>query len=199
MRGDDAAADVLARLSDAQLEALAAKCEAHTAPTGARSGRRRGIPSAVDAVDALASAWRLHPGLTGAGVALSLRSGLRARRGPDSRGARPAWTGPETIGEQRLTAAVLHERPSRPFGTLAGINRWCRPTEQRDVGSVMHAKLLVIDGRQAFIGSANLTHRALHANLESGLLVNDADVAAEFEGHLRHLMTTGVLRRDKTS
>lgn len=248
MTVDDAVAGVLARLSDAQLEALAAKCEAHAAPTGSLGQVVAGAsPSAVDAVDTLASAWRSHLALTGSGLALSLRIGLRARRGADARGSRPVWTGPETIGEQRLTAAVLHELltaarerillvsfaaytlpevaadleaavarrsevdvvfetttdsagrydgPSRPFGTVGGINRWCWPAEQRHVAAVLHAKLLVIDGRRAFIGSANLTHKALHANLEAGLLVNDADVAAELEGHVRQLMATGVLRRD---
>ncbi|MGI8410888.1 MAG: DISARM system phospholipase D-like protein DrmC, partial [Solirubrobacteraceae bacterium] len=184
----------------------------------------------------LSSDWRATPGLTGPGVALALRAGLRARRDADARRSRPVWTGPSSVGERRLTAAVLHELiataskrillvsyaaytlpelaadleaavgrdcevdvvfetatdsagqysgPHRPFGQIAGINRWRWPPEHRPTGAVLHAKLLVIDGHSALIGSANLTDRALHANLEAGLLVHDPEVAAELEGHIR--------------
>jgi len=44
-----------------------------------------------------------------AGVSLALLTGLRARISAESRRARPVWTGPGATGEQRLTAAVLHE------------------------------------------------------------------------------------------
>jgi phosphatidylserine/phosphatidylglycerophosphate/cardiolipin synthase-like enzyme len=202
-------------------------------------------PGAVDAVAALTSAWSSHPNLTGPGIALGLRSGLRARRDADARRSRPVWTGPETVGEQRLTAAVLHELivgartrislvsyaaytlsevaadleaavargcridvvfettedssggyegpRNQPFGQVAGIARWRWPAEKRDVGAVLHAKLLVIDGRRALVGSANLTHRALTANLEAGVLIEDHDLAASLEGHVRGLISTGTL------
>lgn len=81
-----------------------------------------------------------------------------------------------------------------PFGTVAGLRRWHWPSDQRQVaGAVLHAKLLVVDGRRALVGSANLTHRALTANLEAGVLVNDPAVASSFEEHVRRLMTDGVL------
>ena len=248
MNVDAALAAVLDRLSDAQVEALAATCEAHAGPaTGLGHVVAGASPGAVDAVAALTSAWSSHPNLTGPGIALGLRSGLRARRDADARRSRPVWTGPETVGEQRLTAAVLHELivgarkrillvsyaaytlsevaadleaavargcrvdvvfettedssggyegpTNQPFGQVAGITRWRWPAEKRDVGAVLHAKLLVIDGRRALVGSANLTHRALTANLEAGVLIEDHDLAASLEGHVRGLISTGTLVR----
>lgn len=57
----------------------------------------------------------------------------------------------------------------------------------------MHAKVLVVDGRRALVGAANLTHRALTANLEAGVLIEDAEVAADLETHVRGLMRAGTL------
>jgi phosphatidylserine/phosphatidylglycerophosphate/cardiolipin synthase-like enzyme len=58
---------------------------------------------------------------------------------------------------------------------------------------VLHAKVLVIDGCRALVGSANLTYRALHNNLEAGILVEDPALAASIERHIRSLMESGVL------
>jgi putative cardiolipin synthase len=244
---DDAVATVLDRLSDAQVEALAAACEPLATPIAGIAHVVSGAPpGAGDAVAALTTAWRACPDLSGSGVALALRTGLAARRNAAARRARPVWTGPATIGEQRLTAAVLHELlasarerillvsyaaytlpevaadleaavqrgcqvdvvfettedsagayagPERPFAQVEGANRWRWPSEQRDGGAVLHAKLLVIDGRRAFLGSANLTARALQNNLEVGVVTNDADLAGQLERHVRRLMSSGILCR----
>jgi len=45
------------------------------------------------------------------------------------------------------------------------------------------------------VGSANLTHRALTANLEAGVLVEDPDLASSIERHIRMLMAEEVLLR----
>ena len=58
---------------------------------------------------------------------------------------------------------------------------------------MLHAKLLIVDGRRALVGSANLTHRALTANLEAGVLIEDPDVAAGLEEHVLDLMAGGTL------
>jgi phosphatidylserine/phosphatidylglycerophosphate/cardiolipin synthase-like enzyme len=76
---------------------------------------------------------------------------------------------------------------------VEGITRWRWPADHRAAGAVLHAKLLVIDGRRALVGSANLTHRALTANLEAGVLVEDPDLAAELETHVQNLISTGTL------
>lgn len=237
---------VLARLSDAQVEALAAACGGRPRPHGSLTNVVAGAaPGAHDAIRALATAWSSEAALTGDGVALSLRVGLHARREADARRSRPVWTGPGATGDQRLTAAVLHELvvharerillvsfaaftlaelavdleeavqrdcevdvvfeteedsagaysgpQSKPFGAVTGARRWRWPSEHRSAGAVLHAKLLVVDGRRALVGSANLTHRALTANLEAGVLIEDPELAAELEAHVRTLITDGAL------
>ena len=249
MNVDDTVAAVLERLSDAQIESLADTCEPLRRPTSGLATVVAGAPPAsVDAVTAVASAWATSPELTGAGIALALRSALRARREADRRQARPVWTGPGSVGVQRLTSAVLHglvtgarERillvsyaaytlpelaadladaigrgcdvdvvfeteedsagaysgpHSKPFGAVTGLRRWRWPPGQRDQpGAALHAKVLVVDGCRALVGSANLTHRALQANLEAGVLVEDEAVAAALERHVRSLMDEGTLVR----
>jgi phosphatidylserine/phosphatidylglycerophosphate/cardiolipin synthase-like enzyme len=241
-----AVADVLARLSDPQVEALAAACGTCERPDGSIAQVAAGAsPGAHDAVAELAAAWASCPSLKGNGVALALRVGLRARQDADARRSRAVWTGPGAVGERRLTAAVLHELvcdaserimlvsfaaytlpelaadleaasgrgcavdivfeteedsagaysgpQSMPFGALSGAHRWRWPAARRVPGALLHAKLLVVDGRRALIGSANLTHRALTANLEAGILIEDRQLAAVLETHIRGLIATGVL------
>ena len=248
MNVDAALATVVERLSDDQVQALADTCESLSSPDPRIAKVTAGAPpGSGDAVAALAKAWHERPGLTGAGVALALRLGLVARRGAHARRVRPVWTGPGTLGEQRLTAAVLHELlvsaserillvsyaaytlpevatdleaavdrgcqvdvvfettedsvgaytgPERPFAQLTGINRWRWPPDQRNEGAVLHAKLLVVDGQHAFVGSANLTRRALNANIEAGVLVRDAAFAGSLEHHIDGLIASGTLTRE---
>ncbi len=84
---------------------------------------------------------------------------------------------------------------STPFGAVQGIRRWRWPADQREPGGLLHAKVLAVDGRRALVGSANLTYRALTANIEAGVLVEDPDLAASIEQHVRTLMDQGVLLR----
>lgn len=252
MTVQQALTDVLDRLSDSQVLALATACEPLNTPDHTTVLVPAGAPLAtVGAVDALASTWKSTPVLTGAGIALALRTGLAARRDIDARRTRAVWTGPGATGEQRLTAAVLHELlagadkrillvsyaaftlteiaadleaavargccvdvvfettddsdgqysgpHNQPFGTIAGITRWRWPAEHRTGGAVLHAKLLVVDGQRAFVGSANLTARALAHNLEVGVLVRDAVVAAQLEKHVIALMLAGTLIKSPTA
>lgn len=244
--GLDLAVDrVLQRLSDGQVEALASACDKQMQPDGALASAVHGAPPASQAaVTALVSAWTASPRLTGTGVALALRTGLRARQVAEACRSRPVWTGPGASGEQRLTAAVLHDLvasanqrvllvsyaaftltslasdltdavargctvdvvfeteedssgsysgQSTPFANVAGITRWRWPAEQRGNGAALHAKVLVIDGARALVGSANLTRRALTANLEAGVLIADPRIAGALEKHVRALMASGTL------
>jgi phosphatidylserine/phosphatidylglycerophosphate/cardiolipin synthase-like enzyme len=102
----------------------------------------------------------------------------------------------DVVFETGEDSAGSYTGPERPFARVAGINRWRWPADQREDGAVLHAKLLVIDSRRAFLGSANLTARALHRNLEVGVVTHDRDLAAQLENHVRRLMTAGILRRD---
>jgi cardiolipin synthase A/B len=239
-------ADVLLRLSDAQVETLVATCRGRKHPSNKLAQLAQGgTPGAQDALAELIAAWEASTSLSGDGLALALHVGLKARQDAARRRARPVWTGPGAAGEQRLTAAVLHElvahadervllvsyaaftlselasdleaavargcevdvlfeteddsagaysgAKSTPFGAVAGIKRWHWPNAHRPPGALLHAKLLVVDGRRALVGSANLTHRALSANLEAGVLIEDAELAASFEAHVRSLMSDGTL------
>jgi len=243
--------DVLARLSDAQVEALAGGCALHQRPRGSLTQIAAGAsPGAHDSIAALTQAWASQPTLTGDGIALALRVGLRARRDADERRSRPVWTGPGAAGDQRLTAAVLHELvaqarrrillvsfaaytlpelaadledaivrgcqvdvvfeteedsagtytgpQAKPFGAITGAHRWRWPAAHRTPGAVLHAKLLIVDGRRALVGSANLTYRALTANLEAGVLIEDHDLAADLEAHVLNLMEDGTLALEES-
>ncbi len=237
---------VLDRLSVAQIESLAAAAGGGATPDGSLAQSVVGAqPAAHAAVASLAASWASAPGVTGPGIALALRTGLRARVAAEAWRSSPVWTGPEAAGEQRLTASVLHElvagarrrvllvsfaahtlpsfaadleaavergctvdvvfetgtdsaggyssHDARPFGDVPGIRRWHWPAEQRNHGALLHAKALIIDGERALVGSANLTKRALTANLEVGVLVRDPAVARAMEQHLAGLMAQDVL------
>ena len=237
---------LLGRLSDAQLVALADACEPLARPAPACVAALAGAsPAALDAVGELTEAWALDPAMTGSGIALALRIGAAARRRHQDARPRPVWTGPGAAGEERLTAAVLHELLAHArerillvsyaahtlpevaadlraavvrgcqvdvvfettednrafqggdtaFAAIAGITRWRWPAQRRDAGAALHAKLLVVDGQRALVGSANLTHYALALNLEVGLTLTDPEVASALESHVRGLMQAGVLVR----
>ena len=81
-----------------------------------------------------------------------------------------------------------------PFGAVNGLRRWRWPPDQRiEVGALLHAKLLIVDGKRVLVTSGNLTSRALNANIEAGLVVEDEAVASDVERHIRELMRRGVL------
>ena len=63
------------------------------------------------------------------------------------------------------------------------------------VHSALHAKCVVIDGREALVTSANFTEAAQERNIELGLLVNSPAVAGQIEGHFYSLIRNGHLER----
>jgi phosphatidylserine/phosphatidylglycerophosphate/cardiolipin synthase-like enzyme len=104
----------------------------------------------------------------------------------------------DVVFETEEDSAGTYAGPqSRPFGAVDGIQRWRWPADQRIAGALLHAKVLVVDGRRALVGSANLTHRALTANLEAGILIEDEALAAELEAHVRSLISSATLVRDE--
>jgi len=244
----DAIGAVVDQLGDAQIEDLAARCERGASPSALAAAVPGAGPGGKDAVARLAAAWAAAGNrLTGPGLALALRIGLRERAHARERRAQPVWTGPGAAGSERLTASVLHELlcsagervllvsyaaftlkeiavdleaavgrgctvdvvfetdadsggsytgPDAPFGAVEGIRRWRWPADRRPAtGAALHAKLLVVDRRRALIGSANLTYRALHDNLEAGVLISDRAVASALDEHVRTLMRTGTFDR----
>ena len=61
--------------------------------------------------------------------------------------------------------------------------------------SSMHAKCVVMDGREALVTSANFTEAAQERNIELGLLVSSQSVARKIEEHFMSLITNGNLAR----
>jgi len=61
-----------------------------------------------------------------------------------------------------------------------------------DAGDVsrasLHAKCVVVDGKRAFIGSANFTEAAQLRNIEIGLVAYRSDVASAVERHFDGLI-----------
>lgn len=45
----------------------------------------------------------------------------------------------------------------------------------------MHAKMVLVDGEVAYVGSANLTDTSVHYNLELGILTEDPEIVAVLE------------------
>jgi cardiolipin synthase len=51
---------------------------------------------------------------------------------------------------------------------------------------MMHAKLIMADGRWAMVGSANLDNRSLHLSFEAGCVLHSPALVAELEEQFRH-------------
>ncbi|MDE2998164.1 MAG: DISARM system phospholipase D-like protein DrmC [Gemmatimonadota bacterium] len=62
------------------------------------------------------------------------------------------------------------------------------------VHSALHAKCVVIDGREALVTSANFTEAAQDRNIELGMLVNSPEVAGQIERHFHSLIRNGHLQ-----
>jgi cardiolipin synthase A/B len=73
---------------------------------------------------------------------------------------------------------IVRRAGRRRYGTLlrAGIEIW-----EYD-SLMMHAKLLVIDGRWSLVGSTNIDHRSFGLNDEVNLVIASARFAAELQG-----------------
>lgn len=105
--------------------------------------------------------------------------------------------------ERAVAVTVLVERrednseyrgSGKPFPGLP-LRRLIWPGDARPTqGAALHAKVLVVDGRVALVGSANLTGRALGFNLECGVLLRGGDAPAQIRKHLLALVEEGTLR-----
>ena len=81
--------------------------------------------------------------------------------------------------EALLAAGVrLHEFRRRPRG-----RRWAL-LRRREPETSLHAKVMVIDGRLAWIGSFNMDPRSARLNTEVGVLIDSPSFAAELAGHI---------------
>ena len=67
--------------------------------------------------------------------------------------------------------------------------------KKADERGVIHAKVIVVDGRTALVTSANFTEAAHARNIEAGVVVHDAAFATSLEQQFTSLVGAGVLRR----
>ena len=58
----------------------------------------------------------------------------------------------------------------------------------------LHAKCIVVDGKEVFISSANFTERAQYRNVEVGLRITSTQLAAQLSGHFENLVAQKLLR-----
>jgi cardiolipin synthase len=78
--------------------------------------------------------------------------------------------------------------------TRVPATRLAWPANRRRTGyTSMHAKILLIDGHIALVGSANLTSAAMEANLECGILLRGGPHPAAIRAHLTALRAQGDL------
>lgn len=61
--------------------------------------------------------------------------------------------------------------------------------------SSLHAKCVAVDGKRAFISSANFTSRGQERNIEAGALIHDATFAAQLERQWLGLVKAGLVVR----
>jgi phosphatidylserine/phosphatidylglycerophosphate/cardiolipin synthase-like enzyme len=101
----------------------------------------------------------------------------------------------------RATAKVVDEftaeffRSSWPFHPRPKIYYAPDPLENAGSGlASVHAKLIVIDRRWVYLGSANFTHSAFRRNLEVGLRVWDRGLAEELVCYFDQLIQSDHLR-----
>jgi phosphatidylserine/phosphatidylglycerophosphate/cardiolipin synthase-like enzyme len=81
---------------------------------------------------------------------------------------------------------------AEPFSSV-NARRWHWPADQRSPGASLHAKIIVVDGSTALVGSANLTGRAMEDNLECGVLLRGDDAPRAIRDHLVDLKARGEL------
>lgn len=81
------------------------------------------------------------------------------------------------------------------FNALQGsVKFYCWPADQRGAVGSLHAKAVIADGARALVTSANLTGRALEANMELGLLVEGGSIPNRLAIHFKELVARGTLQ-----
>jgi cardiolipin synthase len=95
---------------------------------------------------------------------------------------------------ERQADNPLYTGSGMPFPGLPALRlHW--PAGQRSTGAALHAKVIVVDDEIALVGSANLTSRAMEANLECGILLRGGPHPRAIRAHITDLYASGRLRR----
>ena len=81
-----------------------------------------------------------------------------------------------------ILAAGVEVFEYKPFPQRAQqlMERWAKKPEEMPVFAI-HAKTMVIDGEQLFIGTFNLDPRSANLNTEIGVLINNGELAGQVE------------------
>lgn len=86
---------------------------------------------------------------------------------------------------EHLDSSGIHHYTAYP------IYHW--PTDRRPPGALLHAKAVIVDGRDILVTSANLSNLAHQHSLELGLLCRGGGAAERVQHHFDALIATGVL------
>jgi cardiolipin synthase A/B len=99
-----------------------------------------------------------------------------------------------TLVTERHADNPGYHGPDTPFpGIPATRLHW--PASQRAPGASLHAKIIVVDDNTAMVTSANLTSRAMEANLECGILIRGGPQPRAIRDHVMELRMRNVLKR----
>ena len=99
-----------------------------------------------------------------------------------------------TLLAEKHTDNPAYTARGTPFPGLPATRlHW--PASQRPPGAALHAKIIVVDDRIALITSANLTGRAMEANLECGILLHGGPQPRAIRDHITGLQAHGYLRQ----
>src|SRR5579875_1473516 len=216
----DWASRIAERLPEADVLRLAA---AAASGAGAVHALRAQAPGPVrDACDQVIAQLGGQVPAFAAGALLGAAAAVRRARARQSLDV--VWTGPESgISTSRLTAATVpaleealagaarrrveivlvaerhadnpgYHGPDLPFPGIPA-TRLSWPAGRRPPGASLHAKAIVVDDEIALVTSANLTSRAMEANLECGILIRGGPQPRAIRDHVHALWSLGQLRR----
>jgi len=105
---------------------------------------------------------------------------------PKARGYRPILEAFDGMAAQGVTFRIIHsDLPSRPFrNTLDRFPRLIQESLELQICQRSHWKMVIVDGRFAYLGSANFTGAGLGArgelkrNLELGISSSDPELVS---------------------
>ncbi|MFI7199664.1 DISARM system phospholipase D-like protein DrmC [Streptomyces massasporeus] len=83
---------------------------------------------------------------------------------------------------------LLLEESTQAADAFAALPHEVHVWHRAGAGGVLHAKLIAADRHTAFLGSANLTDRALSDNIELGVLMRDPKLVNPLVDHFRWLL-----------
>lgn len=103
-------------------------------------------------------------------------------------GARDVVTEIRRAVDRGVRVDLLLEESTQASAAFAALPDEVHVWHRADDMGVLHAKLIAADRHTAFLGSANLTDRALSHNIELGVLLRDPNTVEPLVDHFRWLL-----------